>query len=138
MSLENEYLSDEELNALINEIEQGDLVMAPPGIREKVLEEARSKNTDFIRYCFQVVASAAAAIILLFLLPAVSKDMMPKVTGDYEEKIPTREEVLATQQYATREEVLDDTSVLQKLFQSISIWEQNIEFDFFKKESGGE
>ena len=106
MSLENEYLSDEELNALINEIEQGDLVMAPPGIREKVLEEARSKNTDFIRYCFQVVASAAAAIILLFLLPAVSKDMMPKVTGDYEEKIPTREEVLATQQYATREEVV--------------------------------
>lgn len=138
MSLENEYLSDEELEMLICEIEQSDLVMAPPSIREKVLEEARSKNTDFIRYCFRVVASVAAAIILLFLLPGISGNMLPKVTEAYEEKIPSRQEVLAMQEYATKEEVLDDTNVLKKLFQSISILEQNADFNFIKEENGGQ
>lgn len=138
MSLENEYLSDEELKMLICEIEQSDLVMAPPSIREKVPEKAGNKNTDFIGYCIRVVASAAAAIILLFLLPSVSGNILPKGTEINEEKIPTRQEVLAMQEYATKEEVLDDTNVLQKLFQSISILEQNADFNFVKKENGGQ
>ena len=80
MSYENEYLSDEELNALIREIERNDLVMAPPDIMEKVLTQTKNKKRDFTMYCFRVAASAAAAIVMLFTLPGVLQNMSPKIS----------------------------------------------------------
>ncbi len=146
MSYGKEYLSDEELNALICAIEQDDLVMAPPCIEERVLERIRNKKRDFRMYCFRVVASAAAAIIMLFMLPKIVGDMSPKIAdgamGMYESEmprtdIPTRQEVLATQEYASKEEVLDETGFLQKLIQNISVLEQSIDFHIINGQNGG-
>lgn len=142
MSFENEYLSDEELNALIREIERNDLVMAPPDIMEKVLTQTKNKKRDFTMYCFRVAASAAAAIVMLFTLPGVLQNMSPKISDVvtdayqkemYETDIPTRQEVLAKQKYASKEEVLDETGFLNKIFQSISLVEKNIDFSIFKE-----
>ncbi len=142
MNFENEYLSEEELNSLICEIEKDDLVAAPPDIKEKVLSRVKNKKRDFTMYCFRVIASAAAAIVMLFALPGVLGNISPKISeavGEtYENNmqkldIPTRQEVLASQRYASKEEVLDETGFLQKVFKSIALLEKNIDLSFFKE-----
>lgn len=142
MNFENEYLSEEELKSLICEIEKDDLVMAPPVIKEKVLSRVKNKKRDFTMYCFRVIASAAAAIMMLFALPGVLGNISPKISEAVEETyennihkvdIPTRQEVLASQRYVSKEEVLDETGFLQKVFKSIALLEKNIDLSFFKE-----
>lgn len=131
MKLENEYLSDEELNQLICEIEKNELVMAPPDFAESVLESIKPKNNkkEFTTYCFRVLASVAAAIVLLFL--------MPEITYDTPQNIPTKQEVLGTMKYASKEEVLNESSFLAKLLGNIRTWNKNTETDYLNDENGG-
>lgn len=93
-----EYLSDADLETLIMQIEQQELVMAPPDLKDRILgkvqKEAKSQETakahtemgtqvrysqkgvskkaEFRRYCFRVWTSVAAAILLIFMLPMIS------------------------------------------------------------------
>lgn len=143
MILHNEYLTDEELNQLISETE-ADLIPAPPELTDNILkaikepgkqeaeiiqcpEEAlskekakikRKKNLDFAAYCFRVGMAAAAAIVFIFIMP------------DWE-----MEDV---REYPTREEVLNDTSVFQKVFGEDGIFTGGYDFNNMNKENGGE
>lgn len=125
MEFRNEYLSDEELAVLIHEIEQNDLVMAPPDIRSNVLCRTVSKKREFVTYCFRVGTSVAAAIVILFLLPRVLEEQT------FESKMPSREEVLAMQEYVSKEEALDETGFIQKI-------KRNIISAISMNENGGE
>lgn len=146
MNEEIGYLSDEELDALIFRIEQNEQVMAPPCIKERLLYRTKNKKRDFRMYCFRVVASVAAAIVMLFMLPQIMGNIDSKtfdaVSEGYESEmtrtdIPTRQEVLATQKYASKEEVLDETGFLQKIIQSIPMLEQSIDFQIMNGQNGG-
>lgn len=82
-----DYLSEEELLKLISDIENEDIVKAPPDILENILSQVQAEGTDrppaseqkeislierrryFIKYCLRTALSAAAAIALTFLLP---------------------------------------------------------------------
>ena len=116
MKLENAYLSEEELEQLILQVEELELVTAPPDLEDKILlcsepiqedmrKETRNKNTEFRRYCFRVITSAAAAIAIIFGLPHM--EVKPKV------KVLSRQEVLKAG--ITREEVLNDTKMFSKV-----------------------
>lgn len=131
MKLENEYLSDEELNFLISQIEDKELIAAPPDFAKSVIKrvEPKSKKKEFTTYCFRVLASVAAAIVLLFI--------MPEITYTQTKQVPTKQEVLDSMQYASKEEVLDETSFLTKLLGSIRAWNKNAENDFLNDENGG-
>ncbi len=131
MKLENEYLSDEELNFLISQVEDNELIVAPPDFAKSVLKkvEPRSKKKEFTTYCFRVLASVAAAIVLLFI--------MPEITYTQTRQVPTKQEVLGTMQYASKEDVLDETSLLAKILGSIRTWNKNTEIDFLNDENGG-
>lgn len=133
MDLENTYLSDEELNALISEIEQGDLVMAPPEIKVKVLHRTVDKKREFVGYCFRVITSVAAAIVMLVLLPR------GEAVNNSEMKIPTREEVLKTQEYVSKEAILDKKSYVKKMIENIAIriGDDNIFSVIIMNENGG-
>lgn len=131
MNLENGYLSDEELNTLIHEIEQGDLVMAPPDMKADVLRRAGNKKREFVMYCFRVITSVAAAIAILLVIPGNINDKAVPT------EIPSREEVLKTQDYLSREEVLDETSLIQKIKKNIAILESNISSAIMMNENGG-
>jgi len=126
------YLSDEELEQLILQVEQKELVSAPPDLMEIVLDAAARKK-EFYAYCFRVVTSAAAAIALVFLLPELSGWMKQKVSPDfvqtvykqtvpaYEivvEQVPGKDEVLATQSIPSKEEVLNDTGFMERVISS--------------------
>ena len=121
--LEN-YLSDEELNAMICEIESGDLVMAPPGIKENVLRKVANKKKEFVTYCFRVVLSAAAAIVLMFLLPT-NIDVTV-----HDEKIPTKQEVL-------EKEALNSRGLLEKILDNVEVLKNNNLSAVIMKENGG-
>ncbi len=131
MNLENGYLSDEEINMLIHEIEQGDLVMAPPDMKTDVLRSAGNKKREFVMYCFRVITSVAAAIAILLVIPGnLNGKAVPT-------EIPSREEVLKTQDYLSREEVLDETGLIQKIKKNIAILESNIASAIMMNENGG-
>lgn len=82
-----DYLSEEELLKLISDIENEDIVKAPPDILENILSQVQAEGTDrppaseqkeislierrryFIKYCLRTALSAAAAMALTFSLP---------------------------------------------------------------------
>ncbi len=121
MTFNKDYLSDEELNALIAETESEGLVQAPNGLHAEVISRidgnpARSqkeRTADFYKFTYKVVLSVAAALLLMTLLPR---------SIDARRPVPTREEVLKERattdemhilpqkQKPTKEEVQKDLS----------------------------
>ena len=135
------YISDEELEQLILQVEQTELVEAPPYLMEEILEkleftEIRTVKTvaarkkEFYAYCFRVFASVAAAIALVFLLPELSgagwqqasmaEGKRPEIPRweEVSDAIPSREDVVLTGKTPIKEEVLDDTGLFEKVFRN--------------------
>ncbi|RKM60519.1 hypothetical protein D6855_07360 [Butyrivibrio sp. CB08] len=102
MTTDKNYLSDEELNALIAETESEGLVQAPKGLHAEVISRIdrnpapshKESKTEFYRFTYKVVLSVAAAVLLMAILPR---------SFDTKQHIPTREEVL--NEKAAREEI---------------------------------
>ncbi len=103
MSNYNEYLSDEELNKLITEIEEEGEKVAPCSIEESVLvyvdkrNNKKSEKISYYIYCAKVVASMAAAVFILVLLPVVKGN---------NHSIPAKEEVVVQEEPLSKEELL--------------------------------
>ena len=135
------YISDEELERLINQVEQEELVAAPPDLMESILEAAgKTKKKEFTAYCFRVITSVAAAVALVFLLPELAKGMnvngaasqkhpakseVVQTVPNYEEvtvPVPSKSEVLTVKVVPSKEEVLDDTGLLEKVISSTAEW----------------
>ena len=125
---DSQYLSEEELENLINEIESSKPIPAPPDILSDILqlihETEQNQNTqkppiagkkwfaelfrppekgtekEFRRYCIRVAFCSAAVIAMLFLAPELP---------DFpQEEIPSRNQVLTEQKVRTKEEVLQN------------------------------
>lgn len=121
--MEQEYLTDEELNALIREVETSEMTMAPPDLLDDILQKIdlaelakppkilriEKRRNEFRRYCLQVASGVAAAVVLLFLLPAFS--------GGKEMTVPAKEQILAASDVKSKEEVLErsDNKLMSKL-----------------------
>ena len=67
------YLTDDELEKLINDVEMHELLQCPSHVRQEVLEKTQvslwKKKLQFYVYSVKVCAAAAAAIVILFTLP---------------------------------------------------------------------
>lgn len=159
MILHNEYLTDEELELLISEVE-GDLVPAPPEMVDRIAnvlwkevqvkenneaEKTRSKTAqnkktgkrrEFAAYCFRVAMSVAAAIAFMCILPNLpgfDENGVESEVQEYADKeaylkengSEPRQEVYTA--YPTREEVLNDKSLMQRLFDGEKIFDRNLE-----------
>ena len=138
------YISDDELEHLINQVEQEELVAAPPDLMESILEAMEgprvARVSEFRAYCFRVITSVAAAIALVFLLPQLTDRMnlnrmpvaVPVDKNDVVEIIPAQAEVIKTvpdkamvvaaNLIPSKEEVLDDTGFIEKVIISTSDW----------------
>lgn len=159
MILHNEYLTDEELELLISEVE-GDLVPAPPEMADRIAnvlwkevqvkenneaEKTRSKTAqnkktgkrrEFAAYCFRVAMSVAAAITFMCILPnlqSFDENGVESEVQEYADKeaylkengSEPRQEVYTA--YPTREEVLNDKSLMQRLMEGENIFDNNSE-----------
>ena len=121
MKLDQNYLSDEELEAFITDIEEHDLVSAPPELLSQILhtielsesyikpltsfELQRKKTIEFRKYCLQVITSVAAAIVLVFLFPMSIQMQKLELPS-----IPSKDTILAKQTVKTKSDVLEDSS----------------------------
>ena len=118
-----EYLTEEELNALIREVEMTEMTSAPPDLLDDILQKIdlaelakpprilriEKRRKEFRRYCLQVASGVAAAVVLLFLLPTF--------TGGKEMTVPAKEQVLAASDVKSKEEVLErrDNRLMSRL-----------------------
>ena len=118
-----EYLTEEELNALIREVEMTEMTSAPPDLLDDILQKIdlaelakpprilriEKRRKEFRRFCIRVASSVAAAIVLLFMLPAFS--------GGKEMTVPAKEQVLAASDVKSKEEVLErrDNRLMSRL-----------------------
>lgn len=131
MIIQNEYLSDDELQKLISETE-ADMVSAPPGLKDKIVKSNRpSKKKEYAAYCFRVVTSVAAAIVFIFIMPYLpdfSETGNRTDLSGYENKeifIKENFELIEYEepQYPTREEVLNDKSIMRKVLDGDAFFE---------------
>ena len=125
MKMEETYLSDEELDLLIFEIEQNELVSTPPGFADEILTRIgkqqeqenilllakENKRIEFRRYCLRVITSVAAAVALVFF--------MPEAEMAEARSIPEREAVVG--KVITREKALDDTGMITKIWNELNM-----------------
>lgn len=121
--MEQNYLTDEELDALIREVEASEMTMAPPDLLDDILQKMdvsecampprilhrEKRRNEFLRYCLQVASGVAAAVVLLFLLPTFS--------GGKEMTVPAKEQVLAASDVKSKEDVLErrDNRLMSRL-----------------------
>ena len=141
MTNHKNYLSDEELECLMCEIESKDLVFAPPDIQEQVLNVldetphviTERSNTDkireFKRYRFRVIATVAAAVVAVFVLPRVEnlqQHTMP-------EKPSAKQDFLKKGRYKTKEEALNDSSMLENVLGNVNIFSDKDKYNLFRE-----
>ena len=127
-----DYLSEEELLKLISDIENEDIVKAPPDIMENILSQVQAEGTDrppaseqkeislmerrryWLKYCLRAALSAAAAIALTFSLPYLKgtdglfRFSFISVTEDPDSM--SRDEITAGMNVPDKSEVLSDRS----------------------------
>ncbi len=133
---ENKYLSDEELEKLILDVEEEKLILAPPDLLENILSSVddsskppeivdfAQKKSEFRKYCFRVVSSMAAAIALLILIPGIS--------GIQEREIPSKASVVS-EKVRTREEVTGDSKKsIMKTINKSHLFSDMWKFDIFE------
>ncbi len=113
MSDKIHYLSDEELNNLIGNVEAETLIEAPANLDQKVIavitSSERRKTVDFYKYCIRVGFAVAAAIVFICIVPFIPEfkvEMPSRANSFVSEDIPSREEVLFSKEIKSKEEVL--------------------------------
>ena len=97
--MSHEYLSDEELQKLISDVELNDMAETPVDLQKKVLDEisalsksgniAKTKKQKIIEYrlySLKVALAVAAAIVVMFIVPCVPVanrdiDLMEKISS---------------------------------------------------------
>lgn len=113
MTEEVKYLTDEELEKMMEAIEKEDLVMAPPELLSDVLKKIETKDTklpksDFMLYSIRVIAAMAASLVLLFVIP----DSVPLPDRKSPQRnIPAKEEIVEHGNVKSKEEVLNSGGI---------------------------
>ncbi len=128
------YLSDEELDKLILDIENEEPVQAPAGIERNVLSfiehRRRIKTAEFGRYCVRVGFAVAAAIALVCIVPFIpnTKAVIPsREDAVLERNVISRDEVLKSKTVTTKEEVLNEKSRADYLLETEEFIQSHIQ-----------
>ncbi len=123
MKKDVEYLKDTELEDLIHMVEQKELLPAPPDLKEQILGTLGEENIiAFKRYRFRVLTTVAAAVLVIFLLPGFESSQQHR----------PHEEVRQSR-YATKEEALNDSGILNTLLGGVNIFADNSKFNLFRE-----
>ena len=108
--MSHEYLSDEELQKLIMDVELNEMTKAPAKLQKKVLDAvdaadkagniAKTKKQKIIEYrlySLKVALAVAAAIVVMFIVPGVpvaNRDFCAMDKTDFQRDVSFRDEIL--------------------------------------------
>ncbi len=113
MNKDMEYLSNEDLEKLISEIESGPQVQAPSHLEENVMASIEAweqkKTISFYKYCVRVGFATAAAIAILCIVPFIPDTKMYLPSKEIvleDKKAPSKDELLEGKDIRTKDEVL--------------------------------
>ena len=135
-----EYLTEKDLESLVLELEQGELVSAPPDMLDDILDRLEQETPErqmrkrqekivaYKRYRFQVLTTVAAAVLAVVFLPKLADLQQQKkdfVEHKYEYEIQVR--------YETKEEALNDRGLLEKVLGGENIFKDNSRWNLFKE-----
>ena len=131
--MSHEYLSDEELQKLISDVELNDMAEAPVDLQKKVLDEisalskpgniAKTKKQKIIEYrlySLKVALAVAAAIAVMFIVPCVSAanryvPFMEKIVSQRD--ISLKEELFVRKESKNCDEELNEKGFREHLIQ---------------------
>ncbi|WP_026667356.1 hypothetical protein [Butyrivibrio sp. AE2005] len=131
--MSHEYLSDEELQKLISDVELNDMAEAPVGLQKKVLDAvdaadkagniAKTKKQKIIEYrlySLKVALAVAAAIAVMFIVPCVSAanryvPFMEKIVSQRD--ISLKEELFVRKESKNCDEELNEKGFREHLIQ---------------------
>ncbi len=142
MSKDYKYLSDDELQKLMDSVEQDILIKAPENLDADVLSyidekeklqnkkrsnmkivplvrTANSSVVEYSLYCAKVFGAIAAAILILTITPFMK----------WNNQVPSREEVLSHTEIKTKEEVLkeqENRKIIPKIESIVEMIKENI------------
>ena len=137
-----EYLTDTELESLILEVEQNELVSAPPNLQDQILEvldqeakaleeqKVRDKIIEFKRYRFRVMTTVAAAVLAVFLLPRLEGLQLQQTEST---QPLTKHEMVMKGRYETKEDALNDSGVLETVLGGVNIFADNDKWNLFRE-----
>ena len=137
-----EYLTDAELESLIQEIEQKEKVSAPPDLQDQILEvlvqeakaleerNARNKVIEYKRYRFRVMTTVAAAVLVVFLLPRLETLQQRETESAWP---LTKQEMVMQRRYETKEEALNDSGMLETILGGVNIFADNNRWNLFRE-----
>lgn len=137
-----EYLTDEELESLIQEIEQNEIVSPPPDLQDQILEvlaqevealderNARDKIIEYKRFRFRVMTTVAAAVLAVFLLPRLESLQQQEIEVV---KPIAKYEFAMENRYKTKEEALNDSGMLENMLGGVNIFADNSRWNLFKE-----
>jgi len=137
-----EYLTDIELESLIQEIEKSELVSTPPDLQDQIMEawnqemhvleerKAREKVIEYKRYRLRVMTTVAAAVLVVFLLPRLESLQQQEI----ESAQPLmKHEVVMKSRYETKEDALNDSGVLENMLGGVNIFADNSRWNLFRE-----
>ena len=137
-----DYLKDTDIERLIREIEQNELVSAPPDLQDQIMKvlnqdmhaleerKARDKVTEYKRYRFRVMTTVAAAVMVVFLLSKLESLQQQEA----EEARPlTKHEIVMKSRYETKEDALNDNGMLESMLGGVNIFADNSRWNFFRE-----
>ena len=128
-----EYLSDTEMEDLIQDIEQTDMVYAPADMQDQILEmldrealvsgkpDERSQQEKIIafkRYRFRVLTTVAVAVLVVFLLPKME---------DLQQQSTDLRKPVQKQEYVKQERYIFET-----LLGGVTIFANDSRFNLFR------
>jgi len=131
--MSHEYLSDEELQKLIMDVELNDMTKAPANLQKKVLDAvdaadkagniAKTKKQKIIEYrlySLKVALAVAAAIAVMFIVPCVSAanryvPFMEKIVSQRD--ISLKEELFVRKESKNCDEELNEKGFREHLIQ---------------------
>lgn len=135
-----EYLTENDLKSLVLELEQGELVAAPPNMLDEILDtleqemseqqmrKRQEKIVAYKRYRFQVLTTVVAAVLAVIFLPKLANLQQQKedfVEHKYEFEVQSR--------YETKEDALNDRGLLEKVLGGENIFTDNSRFKLFRE-----
>jgi len=137
-----EYLTDTELDNLIQEIEKSELVSTPPDLQDQIMEawnqemhaleeqKAREKVIEYKRYRLRVMTTVAAAVLVVFLLPRLESLRQQEI----ESAQPLmKHKVVMKSRYETKEDALNDSGVLENMLGGVNIFADNSRWNLFRE-----
>lgn len=133
--MKREYLSDEELDRLVNAIEAKPLYPAPEYLKPMILKKARAYDRSVTKqpagirlftYGMKIMAAAVAAAILLLTVPVMDKaqslDYMEQSAQLELERIRERAAVRELAQIQHREESMERVSMRRAFAEDLAVF----------------